>query len=127
MALRATAHPSESESLATLVSRIRLDVEQIVRAEVHLVRLRAEGSVAAARAAGVGIACAVVLGLAGIGALVAGAILVIANYVPAWEAALAVGGALVLLASAIAAVKVRSLSKGIERALAPAELEERHG
>jgi hypothetical protein len=109
------------------VARIRSDVEQIIRAEVQLVRLRVETGIVAAKAAGAGIACAVLLGLGGFGALVAGLIMLIATRVPAWAAAFAVGGGLVFVAAVVAAVEVRVLTRGLERAVSPAELEERYG
>jgi hypothetical protein len=126
LALRATT-PRESESVATLVTRVRADIAEIVHAEVRLVRLRIDAGIAAAKAAGSGLACAVVLGLAGFGAVVAGAILVLATRIPAWIAAFAVGGGLLVVAAIVAAVEIRVLTKGVERALAPPELEERYG
>ncbi len=126
MALRATA-PHETESVAALVARVRSDIEEIVRAEVRLVRLRVDTAIAAAKAAGAGLACAVVLALGALGALIAAFIILLATVMPAWGAAFVVAGALFFIAALVAAIEVRVLSRGVERALSPPELEERYG
>jgi hypothetical protein len=117
-ALRAPI-PSEQESVGALVSRLSGDVTRIVRAEVRLLQLRASALADALKAAGGLIAVGVVLALAGLGALVAGLVLVVAIWLPAWAAALVVGGGVLVLAVVMLLVQVRVLSRGVAEALVP--------
>ena len=119
-ALRAPA-PTEQESVGQLVGRLGGDVGRIVRAEIALVQLRFTAAFAAVRQAGGGLAVGVVLGLAGLGAVVAGLVLLLALWLPAWAAALVVGGALLLVALLLALTGVRVLTTGVHEALAPTD------
>ena len=97
------APPAEDLSLPQLMTRLSEQTGELVRAEVALARAELQRSV---RHAGLGIG---LLGTSGVlalyagGVLVAAAVLALALVVPAWAAALAVGGAL-LLAVALAGV-----------------------
>jgi len=119
-ALRAP-EPSD-ESVGALVVRMRTDVERIVRAETALIQLRLTAALRVVRAAGLGLLAAVLLGAGGFGALVAGGVLLLAAFVPPWIAAFALGGGLLIIAAAIAAVEARVLGRGIGESLtAPAD------
>jgi len=113
--------PSEQESLGELVQRLRGDVVRILETEIRLVRVRVHAGLDAVRAAGMGFVAAMVLALAGVGALVAGFILVLATVIPAWIAALAVGGLLILVAGILTAVEIRVVRHGVNEAIAPVE------
>jgi hypothetical protein len=97
------APPSGDLSLPQLMTRLSEQTGELVRAEVALARAELQRSV---RHAGLGIG---LLGTSGVlalyagGVLVAAAVLALALVIPAWAAALAVGGAL-LLAVALAGV-----------------------
>jgi hypothetical protein len=121
LALRPATHPPDDERLSVLVSRLGDDVRRIVRAEVALVQVRVDAGVGAARAAAGGLVAAVVLALSAVGAVVSGAILLLATLVPlaTWIAALIVGGVLLLLGALAGVVAVRILKRGLRVALEP--------
>jgi hypothetical protein len=127
LALRAPA-PSEQESVGALVSRLGSDVTRIVRAEIHLVQLRLAAALRVVKAGGSGLAVAAVMALGGIGALVAGLVLLLALVLPTWAAALAVGGGLLLVGAVLGLIEVRVVAGGVGEALGPLDAEERlHG
>ena len=127
MALRVPA-PNEQESVGALVLRLRDDVTRIVRAETHLLQLRLSAALRVAKAGGPGLAVAGVMALGGVGAIIAGLILLVALVLPAWAAALAVGGGFLLVGAILALVEVRVVTGGMNEALAPVDGEElRHG
>src|SRR5438445_7977448 len=98
MAVPRARVPSEQESLADLVQRLRADITRIFETELRLFRVRLQSGLDAVRAAGIGLVAGVVLALEGVGAVVAGIVLVLATVIPAWIAAFAVGGALLAIA-----------------------------
>ena len=120
MALRAPA-PSEDESIPALVQRVGIDVRRIVRTEVRLVQLRARAALDVVRAAGIGLVAAIVLGMAGLGIVLAGAVIVLGTVIPMWIAAFAIGGGLLLLAGVLVLIEVRVLTHGVNEALAPVD------
>ena len=61
-----------------------------------------------------------VLGLGGVGALVAGLVTLLARWLPVWGAAFLVGGGLLLAAVVLGRIEVRMLSREVGNALAPA-------
>jgi len=113
--------PSEHESVGALVQRLGTDVGRIVRAEIALVQLRATSALEVVKAAGGGLVAAAVLGLAGFGAVTAGAVLIVATVLPAWVAAFAVGGGLLVIAGIVGGVELRVLNRGVGEALSAAE------
>jgi putative superfamily III holin-X len=120
VALRAPA-PSEDESIPALVQRVGIDVRRIVRTEVRLVQLRARAALDVVRAAGIGLVAAIVLGMAGLGIVLAGAVIVLGTVIPMWIAAFAIGGGLLLLAGVLVLIEVRVLTHGVNEALAPVD------
>ncbi len=118
MSLPRARIPSEQDSLGDLVQRLRTDVTRIVETELRLIRVRVEAGLDAVRAAGLGLVFAAALGLAGIGAIVAGLVLVLGTVLPVWIAAFAVGSGFVVLAGILVAVEVRVMRHGVNEALA---------
>jgi len=121
MAVAKLPTPTDHESVGALFQRLGADVERIVRVEVALVQLRLTAAVDVLRAAGSGIIAASVLGLTGFGVIMAGVVIVLATLIPAWLAAFAVGGTLVVVAAVIAAVEIRILTHGVGEALSPVD------
>jgi hypothetical protein len=113
--------PPDQASVGTLVQRVGADVRRIVRAEIALVELRAKAALDVFKSAGGGLAAAVVLGIAGFGVLIAAVVMILATVLPAWLAAFAVGGTLVVVAAVVVAVELRVLTHGVHEALAPVE------
>jgi len=120
VALRAPT-PSEDESIPALVQRVGIDVRRIVRTEVRLVQLRARAALDVVRAAGIGLVAAIVLGMAGLGIVLAGAVIVLGTVIPMWIAAFAIGGGLLLLAGVLTLIEIRVLTHGVNEALAPVD------
>ena len=114
-ALRAP-EPGE-ESVGALVVRLRTDIERIVRAEAALIQLRLTTALQVVKAAGIGLLAALLLAAGGFGALVAGGVLLLAVSIPAWIAAFAIGGGLLVVAAVVAAVELRVLGRGIGESL----------
>jgi len=121
----ATARPTsvEEEPLGALVGRLGTDVRRIVQAEMRLLQIRTLAGIDAVRSTGFGLAVGLVLALGGVGAVVAGLILLMAFWIPAWMAALVVGGALVAVGGVIAGAELRVLRGRLGEAVAPIELE----
>ena len=120
MALRAPV-PSEEESVGALIQRIGTDVSRIVRAEIRLLQFRASEAGRVVKDAGIGLGAAIVLALAGIGALTAGIVLLVAALMPVWLAAFAVGGGFILVAAVILLIEVRVVTRGVGEVLTPVE------
>lgn len=112
--------PTDHESVSALVSRLGDDLARILRAEAALFRLRFYAGLEAMRARGGFLATGVVLGLGGVGALVAGLVTLLARWLPVWGAAFLVGGGLLLAAVVLGRIEVRMLSREVGNALAPA-------
>src|SRR4029077_14187280 len=89
-----------------------------VETELRLIRVRVQAGLDALRAAGLGLLFAAALGLAGLGAIVAGVVLVLGTVLPVWIAAFAVGGGFLVLAGTLVAVEVRVIRHGVNEALA---------
>jgi putative superfamily III holin-X len=113
--------PGDQETVGVLVQRLGTDVGRIVRAEIGLVQLRATSALPVVKAAGSGLVAAAVLGIAGFGALTAGVVLIVATVLPAWLAALAVGGGLLVIAAVLVGIEVHVLNRGVGEALSPIE------
>jgi len=113
--------PSEEESLGDLVQRLRADVIRILETELRLFRVRAQTGLEAVRAAGMGLVAAAVLVLAGVEAIIDGFILVLATVIPAWIAAFAVGGAVLVIAGIVIAAEVHVFRHGVREAMAPVD------
>jgi hypothetical protein len=126
-----TPAPSEQESVGQLVSRLGMDVRRIVQAEIGLFQARAQAVLGALKAAGALIAVGVVCALGGIGALVAGIVLVVAQWLLPWAAALIVGAGLLLIAGILLYVQSRVVAAGVREALSEVRVEirgeERYG
>jgi len=120
VALRAPL-PNEQESVGALIQRVGTDVSRIVRAEIRLVQLRVTETGRVVKDAGIGLGAAVVLALAGFGALTAGIVLLVAALMPVWLAAFAVGGGFVLIAAVILLIEVRVVTRGVGEVLTPVE------
>jgi len=121
MAVPRARVPSEQESLADLVQRLRADITRIFETELRLFRVRLQSGLDAVRAAGIGLVAGVVLALEGVGAVVAGIVLVLATVIPAWIAAFAVGGALLAIAGIVIAAEVHVVRHGVREAMAPVD------
>jgi len=100
---------------------VGIDVRRIVRTEVRLVQLRARAALDVMRAAGIGLVAAIVLGMAGLGIVLAGAVIVLGTVIPMWIAAFAIGGGLLLLAGVLTLIEIRVLTHGVNEALAPVD------
>jgi len=109
------------ESVGALVVRLRTDVERIVRAEAAVIQLRLSTAVRVVKTAGIGLLSALLLGAGGFGALVAGGVLLLAASIPAWIAAFAIGGGLLVVAAVVAVVEVSVLSRGLGESLTAPE------
>jgi uncharacterized membrane protein YqjE len=98
-------------SVGHLVERLSAQVSELVRDEIALAtaEMKRKGA-QAGTGAGLGAAGAV-LALLGLGALVAAAVLGLANVVAAWLSALIVGVALLVLAGAVAASGIGQLRR----------------
>ncbi len=103
-ATRATSDtPATSNgSTAELVRRAIDQVQTLVRDEVALAKAELAAKARSAAMGGGLFGGAAILGLYGGGALIAGAVLALALALPAWAAALIVGGVLLLLAGLLA-------------------------
>jgi len=112
--------PTDQESVTALVSRLGDDLARILRAEAALFRLHFYAGLEAVRARGGFLATGVVLGLGGVGALVAGLVTLLAHWLPAWGAAFLVGGGLLLVAMLLGTIEIPKLSREVGNALAPA-------
>ena len=121
MAVPRARVPSEEESLGDLVQRLRADVTRILETELRLFRVRAQTGLEAVRAAGMGLVAAAVLVLEGVGAIIAGFVLLLATVIPAWIAAFAVGGALLAIAGIVIAAEVHVVRHGVREAMAPVD------
>lgn len=119
------APPPTDQPVTALVSRLGNDVGRIVRAEIALVQLRLTVILRALRAVGAGLIASALLGMAGVGALSGGVVLLMAQWIPVWVSALAVGGVLLLLAVLVGTTQTRRLSADLREALGP--LETLHG
>jgi uncharacterized membrane protein YqjE len=120
VALRAPL-PSEQESVGALIQRVGSDVSRIVRAEIRLVQFRVTEAGRVVKGAGIGLGAAILLALAGFGALTAGVVLLVAALMPAWLAAFAVGGGFILIAAVILLIEVKSVTRGVTEVLTPVE------
>src|SRR5262245_19610602 len=121
MAVSRARVPSEQESLGDLVQRLRADVVRILETELRLFRVRVQAGLDAVRVAGIGLVAAAVLALEGVGAVIAGIVLVLATVIPAWIAAFAVGGALLAIAGIVIAAELRVVRHGVREAMAPVD------
>src|SRR5262249_21729475 len=90
-------------------------------AEIALVQLRATSSLQVVKAAGGGLVAAAVLGIAGFGAVTAGAVLIVATVLPAWVAAFVVGGGVLAGAAILTGGELHVLNRGVGEALSPVE------
>jgi uncharacterized membrane protein YqjE len=103
----------DRRSIRELVDQLSEDVRGLARAEVSVIRAELEEKVRRL-AVGAGlIAVAGVLGLAALGALVATAIIALANVLATWLAALIVTIVLLLLAGIAVLVGVKILRRGV--------------
>ncbi|HJQ84493.1 MAG TPA: phage holin family protein [Candidatus Binatia bacterium] len=121
--------PSEEEPLSSLVQRLGEDIGRIVRAEIALAKVRVRAAVDAVKAASIGLVAAAIFAVGGIGALIAGLVLLVATVLTPWVAAFAVGGALLLLALGLVLIEKQVLTHGVNEALSPVDgaVEVRHG
>lgn len=120
MAVMRAPQPAE-QPVGALVSRLGTDLTRIVRAEIALVQLRLTGVLRALRDTGATLVASALLAVTGVGALGAGLILLVAQWIPAWTSAFAVGGALVLIAVLLGGIQVRGLERDVGEALGPVE------
>ena len=96
--------PPSEETLGGLVHQLSTQVPELIRSELRLAQAEVTQK---GRAAGKGLGAfgaAGLLALYGIGCLLAGAVLALALAVPAWAAALIVGGVLLAVAGIAALV-----------------------
>ncbi len=105
--------PQDVASTGQLLSRLSEQLSTLVRDEAQLAVVEVKTK---AKAAGLGVgvlAGAGLFGFLGLGALVACAIIALALVWPAWLAALAVGGALLVLAGGLGTFALLKLRKGV--------------
>jgi uncharacterized membrane protein YqjE len=96
--------PAADASVGELVQRASQQTAELVRKELHLAQLELKEK---GRQAGVGagmFVAAALVALYGIGALVAAAVIGLAEAMEPWAAALVVGGVLLLVAAVVALV-----------------------
>jgi uncharacterized membrane protein YqjE len=105
--------PQDQASTGQLLARLSEQLSTLVRDEAALAVVEVKTK---ARAAGLGVgvlAGAALFGFLGLSALIACAIIALALVWPAWLAALAVGGALVLFAGALGTFALAKLRRGV--------------
>jgi hypothetical protein len=110
-----SASPLEQESAATLVSRLVSDATALVRNELALAKAEFGQTASAMKTGMIALAIGAAVLLAGLLALLACAILALAEIVEPWLAALIVGAALALLGLV--------LVQGAKKKFQPSELE----
>ncbi|MEV4313587.1 phage holin family protein [Actinocrispum sp. NPDC049592] len=105
--------PASERSVGQLVGDLADELKRLVRDEIKLavLEMRTKGKKMGIGAGALGVAG--VLGLLGGGTLVAAAVLAIALVMPAWLAALLVGGALVILAGLTGLVGKSQITKAV--------------
>jgi uncharacterized membrane protein YqjE len=104
----------EEKSLGELFSTLTSDTCKLVRQEVQLAKTELLEKVALVGQSAAFIVCASLMGILALQALMAAAILGLANVVSAWLAALIVGGALLLVAGILAWLAIlRVKSQGV--------------
>ncbi len=90
--------PITERSVIDIVKDIVANVQEIIRSEVRLATVEMREKAAQTGKAGAMLAAGVVVGLYGIGFLLAGIYNAIATALPAWASALIVGGVLAIIA-----------------------------
>ncbi|WP_168914697.1 phage holin family protein [Microcella flavibacter] len=104
---------SERKGLFALIADVPRLIGDLVRAEIQAAKDEIAGKL---KAAGIGVGLLVGAGLFALFALMvllAAAVLGLATVLPAWAAALIVGGALLLIAVIIALIGVSALKRGV--------------
>jgi len=89
---------TRSLSLRELLGEITGKVTLLARKEVELARTELKADLASELAAGKGLAAAALVGILGLNMLLMAAVFGLAAYLPAWLAALLIGGVLVIIA-----------------------------
>ena len=89
---------TRSLSLRELLGEITGKVTLLARKEVELARTELKADLASELAAGKGLAVAALVGILGLNMLLMAAVFGLAAYLPAWLAALLIGGVLVIIA-----------------------------
>lgn len=103
----------ERKGLFALIADVPRLIGDLVRAEIQAAKDEIAGKL---KAAGIGVGLLVGAGLFALFALMvllAAAVLGLATVLPAWAAALIVGGALLLIAVVIALIGVSALKRGV--------------
>lgn len=103
-------------SIGDVVSDLFRDGSDLIREEIELAKTEMRENVSRIARDGIGIAVGGALAFVGLLALVAAAILGLAEVLPAWAAALIVGGVLALIGLVLVMANVRALR---EAGLAP--------
>jgi hypothetical protein len=103
----------DRRSIRELVDQLSEDVRGLVRAEVGVIRAELEEKVRRLAVGAALIAVAGVLGLAALGALVATAIIALANVLATWLAALIVTAAFAFVAGIVLLIGVKILRRGV--------------
>lgn len=104
---------SERKGLFALIADVPRLIGDLVRAEIQAAKDEIAGKL---KAAGIGVGLLVGAGLFALFALMvllAAAVLGLATVLPAWAAALIVGGALLLIAVIIALIGIAALKRGV--------------
>lgn len=111
-----TPEPLESMSMPGLLGRLFRDTGELLKKEVELARAELAGDVKALMSKIVAFAFAGLCALVGLGLLSAAAVLGLAGYMPAWQAALLVGAVLFVIAGIAGAVaSSKKSSKPLKR------------
>lgn len=111
------AAPSEQDSLGTLITRLGVDLTRIVRAEAGLFGMRLVAAVDVLRTATVAMMAGIVFAATGFALTMLAVVFVLAQWLPAWAAALTVGGVLLGIGVAMAITAIRSGAHDVSAAL----------
>lgn len=99
-------------SLGEVVADVFRDGSELIRQEIELAKTEIRENLSRIAKDGIGVAIGAVLALVGMLALVAAAILGLAEVVPAWLAALIVGGVLALIGLIMVMAGLRGIREG---------------
>jgi hypothetical protein len=104
---------SDRRSIRELIDQLSEDVRALVRAEVSVIRAELEEKVRRLAVGAALVAVAGVLGLVALGAATATAIIVLANVLATWLAALIVTAAFAFVAGIVLLIGVKILRRGV--------------
>jgi O-antigen ligase len=107
--------PLEQASTPTLLSKLFHDATQLLKKEMELARAEINRDISTAIGKVVALAVAGIFALLGLGLLCVAAVMALAQNMPAWQASLLVGGAMLMIAGVLVAVGKSKRVGGLER------------